>query len=191
MEIIFQIPMIKQFYPKNREEWREWLRKNHEKESSVYVIKYKKHTGKPTVTSKEAIEEAICFGWIDTTINRLDDERYMQRFVKRNKNSRWSNNTVKYAKRLIKEEKMTSAGLRAFKEGLKKPTIDHNLPKNPKVPEDLKKELEKNKRAKQNFYNFAPSYKRFYIYWIEKAKREETRNKRIKEVVKKSYENIK
>jgi uncharacterized protein YdeI (YjbR/CyaY-like superfamily) len=183
--------MIKKFYARSREEWREWLRKNHRKESSVYLIKYKKHTKKPTVTSKEAMEEAICFGWIDTTMNRLDDEKYMQRFVKRNKNSRWSNNTIKYAKRLIKEKKMRAAGLKAYNEGLQKPTIDHNLPKNPDVPKDLKKELDKDKKAKENFYSFAPSYKRFYIYWIENAKREETRKRRINEVVKRSHNNIK
>ena len=178
-------------YAKNRKEWREWFKKNHRKESKVYLILYKKHTKKPTLNKREAMDGAICFGWIDTTIKRVDDERYTQCFVKRNKNSRWSNNTLSYAKRLIKEKRMTQAGLKMYKEGLKKQTIDHNLPKNPKTPDDLKKELEKNKESKKNFNNFAPSYKRFYIYWIERAKRKETRNKRIKEVVKRARENQK
>ena len=71
---------IKTIYTKNRKEWRKWLLKNHKKENKVNLIKYRKHTGKPSVTSKQAMEEAICFGWIDTTMKRLDDERYMQRF---------------------------------------------------------------------------------------------------------------
>jgi len=181
----------KTVYAKNRKEWREWLRKNHNKESSVYLIKYKKHTNKPSVTSKEAMEEAICFGWIDTTMKRLDDERYRQTFVKRKKNAKWSNNTLRYAKALIKKRKMTAAGLKAYEEGFKKPTIDRNLPKNPKIPYYLKKELEKNKKAKENFDKFAPSYRRFYIYWVKAAKREKTRKKRLKEVVKRASENKK
>ena len=79
---------VKAFYPKNRQEWRNWLEKNHDKEKKVAVIKYKKHTGKPSISHKESMEEAICFGWIDTTLKRLDDERYGVTFVKRNKNSR-------------------------------------------------------------------------------------------------------
>lgn len=179
------------FYARNRGEWREWLRKNHKKEKEVRLIKYKKHTEKPSLSSREAMEEAICFGWIDTTVKRMDDERYIQRFVKRGKNGRWSNNTLSYAKRLIKERKMTAEGLKAYREGLKKPVIDHGLPKNPETPEDLKEELERNNGSKENFNSFAPSYKRAYIYWIEKAKRDETRKKRIREVVKRSLENKK
>ncbi len=178
-------------YLKTGMEWRDWLSKNHDKEKKVYLIKYKKHTGKPTLTNREAMGEAICFGWIDTTINRIDDEKYSQCFVKRTEKSRWSNNTLSYAKRLIKEGKMTPAGLKMYKLGLKKPVIDHNLPKNPIPPSDLMIELEKNKTALNNFNNFAPSYKRFYIYWIEHAKRQETRNKRIKEVFNRSLENKK
>lgn len=178
-------------YAKDPKEWRAWLRKNHKTEKKVYLIKYKKHTGKPSVTSREAMEEAICFGWIDTTIKRLDDERYMQTFVPRTKNSRWSKNTLSYAKRLMGEKKMTKDGLKAYEEGRKKPVISMGLPKNPKTPDDLKKELEKSKKAKENFNNFAPSYRRFYIYQIVRAKRPETRQKRIREVVRRSRENKK
>ena len=172
---------IKKFYAKNRKEWRKWLLKNHKKEGKVNLIKYKKHTGKPSLTSKEAMEEAICFGWIDTTIKKLDEERYMQRFSKRSKNSRWSKNTLKYGKILIKKGKMAKAGMEAYKKGLKKKPLDHKLSKNPKTPEDLIKKL--NKKAKQNFDKMAPSYRRFYIWWIENAKRTETRKRRIKHVV--------
>lgn len=179
---------IDSIYARNRREWREWLRKNYKKKNKVNLIKYKKHTGKPSLTAKEAMEEAICFGWIDTTIKKLDNERYRQTFVKRKKNARWSNNTISYAKKLIKERKMATAGLKVYNEGLKKPTIDHKRSKNPKTPEDLIKELNKNRKAKENFEKMAKSYKRFYIWWIEDAKKIETRKRRIKEVVKRIKE---
>ena len=76
------------------------------------------------------MEEAICFGWIDTTIKRLDEDTYLRHFSRRNKNSKWSDNTLGYAKQLIKEKKMTPIGLEFYKEGLKKPTHDHGIPKN-------------------------------------------------------------
>ncbi|MEK6819504.1 MAG: hypothetical protein AABY10_06255, partial [Nanoarchaeota archaeon] len=139
------------FHAKSREEWRNWLEKNGDKEKKVALIKYKKHTGKPSLTHKESMEEAICFGWIDTTIKRLDEERYIRHFVKRNKNSRWSNATLSYARNLIKQKKMTPEGLKFYKEGLKKPVIDHGLPRNPETPKELIKELEKNNKAKENF----------------------------------------
>jgi uncharacterized protein YdeI (YjbR/CyaY-like superfamily) len=167
-----------------RKEWRAWLQKNHNKENKVYLIKHKKHTGKPTLNNKEAMEEAICFGWIDTIVKKLDEERYRQTFVRRNKNSRWSNNTLRYAKEMIEQGKISPVGMNVYLEGLKKPTIDHNLPKNPGTPEDLKKQLEKSRKAKEFFNNLAPSYKRVYIYRIEKAKLPETRKKRIKQVLK-------
>lgn len=182
---------VETVYAKNRKEWRRWLSKNHKKENKVNLIKYKKHTGKPSLTSKEAMEEAICFGWIDTTMKRLDEEKYMQRFSKRTGNSRWSKNTLRYGKNLIEQGKMAKAGLEAYKKGLKKKPLDHKLRKNPRTPGDLTKELDKNKKAKQNFMDMAPSYKRFYIWWIENAKKSDTRKRRIKQVVERVKENKK
>jgi len=174
------MPTIKSFTPKSRKDWRKWLEKNHEKESKVALIKYKKHTRKPTVTSKEAMEEAICFGWIDTTIKRLDEDRYIQHFSKRNKNSKWSYNTLSYAKRLIKDRKMTPVGLKMYKEGLAKLPHDHGIPKNPEVPKDLKTLLNQNKKAKENFNNLSSSARRIYLRWLLRAKLPETKNKRMK-----------
>ncbi len=170
------------FHANNRAEWRRWLEKNHEKKSRIHLIKYKKHVGNPTVTRMEAMEEAICFGWIDTTIKKLDDKRYSQCFVRRNEKSRWSKNTLSYGKKLIAEGKMSTAGLKAYKEGLKKPTIDHNIPKDAPIPEELKKALQKNNLL-ESFNSLAPSYRRTYIIWIERAKLPETRAKRINSII--------
>src|SRR5438105_15579910 len=126
----------KAIYFKNKKEWRQWLRKNHKKEKSVAVIKYKKHTGKPSLSHKESIEEAISFGWIDTTIKRLDENRYLRNFSKRGANSRWSTATLGYAKQLIKEKRMSPEGLKYYLEGLKKPTLDAGL-HNIEMPREL------------------------------------------------------
>ncbi|MBS3093625.1 YdeI/OmpD-associated family protein [Candidatus Pacearchaeota archaeon] len=177
------------FYPRDRKEWRQWLMDNHVNENKISMIRYKKHTGQPSVTHRDAMEEAICFGWIDTTIKRLDDKKYIIRFVKRTKKSRWSNNTLSYAKKLIEEKKMTPHGLQFYEEGLKKPVIDFPV-KNPLMPDDLKVALLKN-NCFDNFEKLAPSHKRTYIVWIERAKLPETRQRRIAETVKRVKQNKK
>ncbi len=82
----------------NRNDFRKWLEENHNKETKVGIILHKRHTGKPAPTHQELIEEAICFGWIDTIIKKLDDDRYLRNFSRRNNNSKWSDNTLGYAK---------------------------------------------------------------------------------------------
>jgi uncharacterized protein YdeI (YjbR/CyaY-like superfamily) len=170
----------------NRIDFRKWLINNHDRESKVSVIVFKKHTGKPSPSHKELMEEAICFGWIDTILRKLDEERYIRTFSRRNKNSKWSDNTLGYAKGLIKRGKMTSEGLKFYKEGLKKPTHDFGIPKNPDMPVELKKALNKNKKAKDNFEKYSASLKTVFYRWILRGKREETRAKRIKVTVEKA-----
>ncbi len=164
----------------NRNHFRRWLEKNHEKEHKVSVIVYKKHTGKTSPSHRELMEEAICFGWIDTTVKRFDEDRYIRNFSKRTKNSRWSDNTIRYAKGLLKDGKMTPAGIKYYKEGLKKPTHDAGIPRNPDMPDELEKAFAKNKIAKNNFEKFSPSAKRMIYRWILRAKLPETRLKRVK-----------
>ena len=181
------------FYAKSREAWRKWLEKNHISKSKVALVIYKKHTGKPSTNHKDSMHEAICFGWIDTTIKRLDYERYIINYVKRTDKSKWSKNTLSYGKQIIKEGRMFPLGLKRYKEGLSKPTHDHDIPINPETPEDLIKELNKkqNKTAKENFYKLAPSYRRVYLRWLFRAKLAETREKRIKTIIERMKENKK
>ncbi len=174
-----------------RNDFRKWLIENHEKENKVSVIIYKKHTGKSSPSHRELMEEAICFGWIDTIIQKLDENRYIRNFSKRNKNSRWSDNTLRYAKELIKQRKMTPVGLKFYKEGLSKPTHDFGIPKNPDMPVELKIALNKDKKAKENFENFSPTIKKMTYRWILRAKRNETRVKRIKLTVNNAKNNSK
>lgn len=174
---------------KHRSDFREWLKKNHSKEKKVAVILNKKHTGIPSPSHRELMEEAICFGWIDTTAKRLDENQFIRYFSIRNKNSKWSDNTLGYAKQLIKEKKMTPIGMKFYKEGLSKPTLDHGISKNPRIPDEISKTLKRNKHALKNWESFPPSYKKFIYRWFLSAKMDETKVKRIKKILESSRQN--
>ena len=173
------------------DQWRTWLSENHVKKDFVWQVKYKKHTGKASPSHRDSMDEAICFGWIDSTIKRIDEEKYAIRFVKRNENSRWSKATVSHAKRLIREKRMRPAGLEQYKKGLKKPLHDADLPEVISMPEELKRVLFKNPKAERNFERLAPSYKKQCYKWVFRAKKPETKLKRIKQIIKSSLENKK
>jgi uncharacterized protein YdeI (YjbR/CyaY-like superfamily) len=177
-----KIPTITAY---DRADFRKWLKKNHKKESKVTIILHKRHTGKDAPTHRELIEEAICFGWIDTTIRRIDDDTFLRNFTKRNKNSKWSDNTLGYARQLIKEGKMTEEGMKFYELGRAKPTHDHGIPKNPNMPRDLKSALVKSKKAEEHFKKFPPSERKMLYRWILSTKLPETRKKRIDRIVKK------
>jgi uncharacterized protein YdeI (YjbR/CyaY-like superfamily) len=184
----------KTLYVSNRDDWRAWLAKNHLAEKEVWLIYYKSHTGKPRIPYDDAVEEALCYGWIDSTIKRLDDEKYAQKFTPRNLKSNWSELNKRRAQKMIKEGRMTKAGLAKFElaeEKKNKQEEDKPIDKKVVIPADLMKALSTNKKALENFKNFAPSYKKLYIRWILNAKRLETRAKRIKQTVKWSAENKK
>jgi len=174
---------IETFHANSLKEWRQWLQQKHKKKSIVILTKYKVHTKKPTFLHVDAIHEAICFGWIDTTAKRIDDDVWGVTFRKRGPNARWSNNTLRYAKEMISQGKMTPAGLAAYNLAKGKPTIDHGLPKDHPPPKDLIKALSKSKKALTNFNSLAPSMKFMYIVQIERAKLPETRKRRIKKTV--------
>ena len=181
---------IKTIHPKSPKAWREWLAKNHDKETKIGLIKYKKHTGKGTISHRESMDEAICFGWIDTTVKRLDEDRYIRYFSKRNEKGRWSENTLSYAKQLIEEKKMTSAGMKFYKLGLNKKPLGHGIPRNPSVPKNLKEALKHDKKAKNGFENLSPSNRRMYLRWLLSAKREETKEKRILVILDRSKKDL-
>ena len=102
----------------DKNEWRTWLRENQDKEKEIWLVFYKKGTGKQTMSLTEAIDEAICFGWIDNVQKKVDDERYTLRFTPRRPNSSWSKRTIERAKRLIAEGKMTKSGLETLPGGI-------------------------------------------------------------------------
>ena len=178
-------------YITNRKEWRNWLKENHNLKKEIWLIYYKRHTNKPRIPYNDAVEEAICFGWIDSTIKSIDNEKYMQKFTPRNKRSKWSDLNKERAKKMITAKKMTKVGF------IKLDDVDLNsrgkkeTKKELKIPGDLKKELKNKTDTWQNFNNLAPSYKKQYIDWLNSSKKDETRQKRIKEITDKLEKNEK
>jgi uncharacterized protein YdeI (YjbR/CyaY-like superfamily) len=180
-------------YVTDRKKWRKWLSKNHDKKKEIWLIYYKKHTGKPTIPYNDAVEEALCFGWIDSTVKRIDDEKHVQRYSPRNKNSVWSDSNVKRVKKMINEGKMTKIGLEKYKAGQKKyREIKESKAQAAKkeIPPHLKKALSKNKKAEKIFKKWPPSHRLRYIYWINEAKKEETKNRRAEKAVKMILEGL-
>lgn len=169
----------------NRDAWRAWLEKNYASETELWLVLYKKNSNKPTVTYGEAVEEALCFGWIDGLTKGIDEEKYAVRFCPRKSGSVWSESNKKRVAKMIVEGKMTAIGLAKVEEAKRngeweKAAVREDVSN---VPADLKRALQADKTAQQNFEKLAPSHKRQYIYWITEAKRSETRQKRIRETV--------
>ncbi len=171
---------------KNRKEWRDWLVKNHSNRKEIWLVYYKKHTNKLTVTYKESVEEAICFGWIDGIKRRIDDEKYTHRFTPRKTNSKWSPTNIHIAERMIKAGMMTSAGLNFYKnrKEYEEDSLKIRSSNSVRLTSDLERILKTNERAWNNFRNLAPSHKKQYVLWINSAKKIETKQKRLSEAIK-------
>jgi uncharacterized protein YdeI (YjbR/CyaY-like superfamily) len=181
-----------ELYIKTREEWHNWLDKNHSVVPGVWLVYYKKISGKPRIAYNDAVEEALCFGWIDGKIKRVNEEYYIQWFTPRRKGSRWSALNVQRAQKLIGEGRMRQPGLLVYEESIKKPGLiyDVKLDINMSVPDDLLTALKKNIEAYNNFINFPPGSRRLYVFWLNDAKRAETRNARISKIVERSAKNM-
>lgn len=185
-------------YVTARSEWREWLKKNHAKKKEIWLIYYKKHTGKPRIPYDDAVEEAICYGWIDSTVKRIDEEKYMQRYTPRRMDSIWSDTNIIRVKKMLDAGKLAEPGLKKIPDDVMKAAKSGKIRKTGRVipkflptPPDLEEALAKNKKASGNWEKFAPSHRKMYIYWIEDAKRPETRERRIKRVVEMAEQNRK
>jgi len=169
----------------NRKEWRKWLEKNSTSVDGFWMINYKKHTKKECIAYFEAVEEALCFGWIDGKIKRINDEYFVRWFTPRRTRSRWSKYNIERIEKLIKEGKVKNAGLDAYNEILKKPELayDNRASGDVEVPEDLLSALKVDESAFSNFMNFSPSARKLYIGWLNSAKKAETRPGRIVKIV--------
>ena len=170
-----------------------WLEKNYAIRKEIWLVFLKKHVRGPCVSYDEAVEEALCFGWIDGILKRIDDERHAVRFTPRRPDSIWSEQNVKRARKMIRAGKMTEAGRKSVELAKQsgewqKATVRH---REEIIPYDLGEALGKNREAKVNFQKFAPSYQRMYISWVLEAKRDDTRRSRISEVVKRSAKGLK
>lgn len=182
---------IPAYYAKSRTQWRKWLQKNHAKADSVWLIIYKKESSTPSVYYKEAVEEALCFGWIDSKPNKRDNESYYQFFARRNPKSKWSKVNKLKVHDLMAKGLMMPAGLAAIEIAKQSGTWNAlDGVEQEEVPKDLQQALNKNKAALANFMAFPRSSKRIILEWILNAKKEETRTKRITETVQLAEKNI-
>ncbi|WP_159580824.1 YdeI family protein [Marinoscillum sp. 108] len=166
------------------QEWRDWLQQNHTKKQSVWLIQYKKNSDMPSVSWSEAVDEALCFGWIDSTRRPIDEEKYMQYFGKRKANSTWSKVNKEKVEKLIADGRMTSAGLESIKIAKQNgswsilDTVEALI-----IPDDLEVAFKTTPGSKDFFLSLSKSAKKNILAWLVLAKRPETRLQRIKETV--------
>jgi uncharacterized protein YdeI (YjbR/CyaY-like superfamily) len=182
---------IKTFYAKTQKDWRKWLDKNHASEKSVWLIMYKKESGVPSVYYPEAVDEALCFGWIDSKPNKRDDESFYQFFSKRNPKSNWSKVNKDKVAKLLAQKLIMPAGLESIEVAKKNGTwtaLDEV--ENITIPEDLQLRFDKNKTAYKHWEAFPRSTKKGILEWILNAKKPETRLKRIDETIELAAKNI-
>lgn len=152
----------KTLYAKDRVAWRSWLAKNHNKQDEIWLINYKKHTGKPSIPYNDAVEEALCFGWIDSILKRVDDARTVQRYTPRRDKSKLSEMNKERIRRLVSQGLMTEAGMSK---------VRHLMDERFSIPADITMALRSDPEVWSNFQRFPESYKKIRIGWIETARK--------------------
>jgi uncharacterized protein YdeI (YjbR/CyaY-like superfamily) len=176
--------VIETFCPASQQDWREWLIENHSSKQSVWLVYYKKKCNVPTINYSDAVDEALCFGWIDSTKKSLDDDTFMQFFCKRKPNSVWSKINKGKVEQLINNGLMTKVGLdriEAAKQNGSWKILDDVEELN--IPEDLAKALDAKSGAKAYFLSLSKSVRKRILQRLFLAKRSETRKNRITEIV--------
>ena len=173
---------MKTFVAQTAGQWRKWLDEHHDSESEVWLIFHKRHTGVESIEYLDALDEALCFGWVDSLIKRLDETRYARKFTPRKADSRWSTiNRKRYA--------ALKASGRLKPSGINRPPTDRSHGPRPRfqmpstIPRYIQAALRKDPAARRYFEGLAPSQRRRYVGWIESAKREETKAKRLQEAI--------
>ena len=170
--------------PKSREAWRAWLEKNHASSSGIWLVYAKKHTGIPSLTYNDAVEEALCFGWIDSLLHPIDDSRYRQIFTPRKKTSRWSALNKKRVERLIAAGQMTAAGMKMIEHAKTAGHWDaHAKTDALTMPAELRKAVDGNAAAKKNWPTYTESQRKGFLRMVADAKTDETRATRIARVL--------
>lgn len=184
--------MIQEIHFIDKKTFRKWLEKNHDKSDGIWMLYFKKHTKKPNIDYSDALDEALCFGWIDSIVKRIDEDRYLRKFTPRKNIKNWSEVNKVKVMRLIQQECMTVFGLQKIDSYVKTGKIkwddpiveiDYgNINNTPKIIFDF---LKQNDSSWKQFKDLAPSYRKEYICWVLNAKRDETRQKRLAKILKK------
>jgi uncharacterized protein YdeI (YjbR/CyaY-like superfamily) len=164
---------------RTRVEWRQWLAQHHASCPGIWLVRHKQHTGVKSMPHEDLVREALCFGWIDSLIKRLDDKRYAIKVTQRKSTSKWSDINRRRWKELKASGQLAAAGLAAAPTG----NSYASRPSIPLLPAYIGKALKTNLRAWQHFQALAPTYQRDFVVWIHTAKRPETRERRIRESI--------
>jgi uncharacterized protein YdeI (YjbR/CyaY-like superfamily) len=179
-------------YFKNPSEWREWLHENHDKSKGVNLVFYKVGSRFDSMRWEEAVQVAICYGWIDSTVRKIDDDKRMQTFTPRKDKSVWSKLNKTYIEKLTRENLMHVSGLAKIETAKQNGSWESlDAVENHEMPKDLEAAFKQNKTALKNYEAFSPSYRKSYLYWLNQAKRQETRVTRIKTIIALCEKNIK
>lgn len=180
------------FCPNSIEAWRNWLKENHDKEPSIWLLCYKQKSEKPSISWSDAVDQALCFGWIDSTRKSVDHESFIQFFTKRKPKSIWSKINKEKVTQLIEQGLMTEAGLKTI-EIAKQNGSWNSLDEVEAlvIPEDLETAFEKFPRSQDFYLSLSKSVKKMILHWIVMAKRPETREKRIKEIAEQAAKGLK
>jgi uncharacterized protein YdeI (YjbR/CyaY-like superfamily) len=172
---------MKTFDPRTLQRWRKWLAGHHDSEAEVWLVFHKKHTSTPSVAYLDALDEALCYGWIDSLVRRFDEDRYARKFTPRKKSSRWSAINIKRYGELEKAGRLKAPGkARSPAEGRTYESIEH-LPE--KIPPSISKGLKASAAAWSFFTTLTPREQRMYLGWIWLAKKEETKERRMREAI--------
>lgn len=183
---------IQEYYFKNDTEWHIWLNENHTQPAGVYLIFYAVSHKNKSMRWEEAVRVALCYGWIDSTVKNIGPGKRRQYFCPRKPKSVWSRVNKNHIKELKKMDLMHQSGLEAIKVAKKNGSwIALDDVENGVIPKELKHAFDKNKDAFTNFQNFTRGQRKSYLYYLNQAKREETRQKRIAEIVSLCAKNIK
>ena len=178
------MPDLKKVQPKSRAAWRAWLEKNHAASQGIWLVFAKKHTGLPSLSYEDAVQEALCFGWIDSLMKSIDDRFHRQMFTPRKPKSRWSATNKARLRKLMKTGAMAPAGLAAVEQAKKSgswtgyASVDAMT-----IPPELKRALDANAEAKKNWRTYSASAQRSFLHMVNDAKRPETREKRVKQII--------
>ena len=172
-------------YFKTPDEWRIWLQHHHDAENEVWLVFFRKETGEPSIAYEAAVEEALCFGWIDSIIKKMDERRYVRKFTPRNDNSVWSKRNKERVARLMADNRMTEAGMAKIEAAKRNGWWDKLTAADTcfQMPAAFRSALAENPVALELFNKLSPGYRKRYIGWIAAAKRPETRDRRIRESI--------
>jgi len=173
----------KPIYFESAQAFYDWLEENHETADEVYVGFHKQHTGRRAMTWSEAVDQALCFGWIDGRVNKIDDDRYMQRFTPRKPTSNWSKVNVEKMAKLKEAGLVRPAGLAAFEKRTGERTGVYSFESRAELPPEYEARLRANTAAARYFDSRPPWYQRTAVHLVMSAKREETRERRLQQLI--------